>query len=110
MPPDDKSVAWTDGISRLTVEALDAAERGHWDKVQACYHERATWLGHNYVSSNLAQALLAMDARVTAVAQAARAAIEQELAQTQTAHRQWKTLSATLGDTGSVGHQLDRLT
>ena len=107
-PPDEEQVLWTDGVSRLTVEALDAAERGQWDRVEACYQERAKWFRHNRVSPNFAQALLAMDATVIERATAARAVADHNLAQMLTTQRQWKTLSTASRESAPVGGRLDR--
>lgn len=101
--------AWTDGIGRLTVEALEAAERGDWDRVSACYDARRTWFKHNHVMPNLACALLAMDETIMARALVAKAALHQLLVEAAAARSLWKSFSSTLVDGRSVGRQLDRL-
>lgn len=109
-PPDEEVILWTEGVSRLTVEALDAAERGQWEKVEACYLERAKWFRHHHVSSNLAQALLAMDAAVMERAAAAHAAAGQSLAQMVVARKQWRSLSSVSVEGAPVGRHLSRRT
>ncbi len=107
MPPADQPVPWTDGISRLTVEALEAAERGQWDRVEACYRERETWFRHNHVSSNLAQALLAMDTAVLERVTVAHAAVGQALFQAVNVHKQWRTIAGATGEVAPVGGRLN---
>ncbi|GKS59169.1 hypothetical protein YTPLAS18_26960 [Nitrospira sp.] len=99
-----------EGISRLTVEALDAAERGQWDRVQACYEARASRLHHKHVSANLAHALLALDARVMEQVNAAQAATGHALAEARAAQKRWKTLSNTIHETVPIGKRVDRQT
>jgi len=102
------SGAWTDGIGRLTVEALEAAESGDWERVSACYDARRAWFTHNIVMSNLAHALLAMDEAIIARARVAQAALHQQLVEAQAARSRWKSYSSTIMDCRPVGEQLDR--
>lgn len=102
------SSTWTDGIGRLTIEALEAAERADWDRVSACYGARRAWFKSNFVMPNLAQALLAMDQTIMARVRVAQAALHQLLVEATAARSRWKSLSSTITDNRQVGGQLDR--
>jgi hypothetical protein len=102
------STIWTDGIGRLTIEALEAAERGDWDRVSTCYDARRLWFKNNFVMPNLAHALLAMDETIMARARVAQAALHQLLVEAATARSRWKSLSSTIANNRPVGGQLDR--
>ncbi|MFO0775935.1 MAG: hypothetical protein U0172_14850 [Nitrospiraceae bacterium] len=105
------SAASREGVSQLTVRALEAAERGRWDEVEACYQAREAWFRDNPVSPNLARALLAMDQAVMERVSAAQAATGQALTQALTVHRQWRTISASIVEpTTAIGRRLDAST
>lgn len=111
MPESNESLtsgAWTDGIGRLTVEALEAAEQGDWERVSACYDARRAWFTHNVVMPNLAHALLAMDEAIMTRARVAQAALHQQLVDAQAARSRWKSYFSTIMDGRPVGEQLDR--
>ena len=99
-----------DGVSRLTVQALDAAERGQWERVQACYEARDSWLHHNHVSANLAHALLDLDARVMEHVSAAHAATGHALAEARSAQKRWKALSHSVHESVPIGNRVNRQT
>lgn len=107
MPPDDSPGPRSEGVSRLTIQALEAAEQGQWDLVEACYEARAEWFRVNPVSPNLAQALLAMDAAVMERVAAAHAATGQALSSAVTVHKQWRTIADSTVDTMAVGQRLN---
>ena len=99
-----------EGVSRLTVQALDAAERGQWERVRACYDARADWLQHTHVSANLANALLELDARVMEQVSAAHTATGHALAEARVAQKRFKALSHTVHEAAPVGQRVNRQT
>lgn len=107
MPLGDASEPPREGVSRLTIQALEAAERGQWDLVEACYQAREQWFRENPVSPNLAQALLAMDTVVMERVAAAHAAVGQALSSAVTVHKQWRTIADSTGESVAVGRRLN---
>lgn len=93
---------------RLTILALDAAERGDWTSVQTCYREREAQLALASASGAVADRLLEADAVIKDKLGLAKAAIGQLLSETATVRRQMARMDGRDGGSVRVGVTFDR--
>lgn len=62
-------------IERVTLQAVEAAERGDWDRVEACVERRGALMETGSLSVQTRDRLVMWDARVSELAEQARTAI-----------------------------------
>jgi hypothetical protein len=79
-PPHARSPLDTHSIEQLTSQAIEAAQAGDWDRVDACYTARGISLATGVVDRAVAERLLTMDEQVRAAILVAQAGISAQLA------------------------------
>jgi hypothetical protein len=95
-------------LETLSREALDAAERGRWDRVEACYQRRGRLFATTTPSPLLAQRLRDLDRMVAERARIAKAAVEQLMAEATATRRRLDRFASRLDDSKQPSHRVDR--
>ena len=88
-------------IERLTIQALEAALAGDWDRVDACYTARGISLAAYPVDRTFAQQLLIMDEQVRSAILVAQAGITGLLADAAQVRRHLRQLRESSGQLAS---------
>ncbi len=88
-------------IERLTIQALEAARAGDWDRVDACYTARGISLAACRVDRIFAQELLTMDEQVRSAIKVAQAGISGLLADAAQVRRHLRQLRESSGQLAS---------
>ncbi|MBS0168844.1 MAG: hypothetical protein JSR62_00700 [Nitrospira sp.] len=96
-------------IELLTQQALDAAQSGDWDRVDACYEARGERLAGCRMDRVIAQRLLAADDQVRAAILVAQAGLSSQLAEAAQTRRHLRRLRECQGqggmEHGSIHHE-----
>lgn len=101
-PPDDLH-----SIKLLTQQALDAAQSGDWDRVDACYEVRGQKLAGCRMDRTIAQRLMTMDDQVRAAILVAQAGLSSQLADAAQARRHLRRLRECQGQGGVPPGMID---
>ncbi|MDR4480335.1 MAG: hypothetical protein R3B37_11405 [Nitrospira sp.] len=88
-------------IELLTIQALEAARAGNWDRVDACYTERGISLAVCRVDRTFAQELLTMDEEVRTAILVAQAGLSGLLADAVQVKRHLRQLRENSGQLAS---------
>lgn len=104
-PPDDLRT-----IELLTQQALDAAQSGDWDRVDACYEARGQRLAGCRMDRAIAQRLIAVDDQIRAAILVAQAGLSSQLADASQARRHLRRLRECQGqgdaEQGMIHHEV----
>ncbi|CAE6776520.1 MAG: hypothetical protein H8K06_21145 [Nitrospira sp.] len=96
-------------IELLTTQALEAAQCGDWDRVDACYDARARGLASCKIDRACAQRILAVDDRVREAILVAQAGLSSLLADAAQARRHLRRLRESHGqhepEHGTLHHE-----
>ena len=95
-------------IELLTIQALEAARAGDWDRVDACYSARGISLAACELDRTVAQQLLRMDEEVRAAILVAQAGISGQLADAAQVKRHLRQLRESSGQLASERVTIDR--
>ena len=99
----------TFSIEQLTTQALESAQAGDWDRVDACYTARGLGLAAGKVDRTVAQRLVAIDEQVRASILVAQAAISGQLADAAQVTRHLRRLRESSGqlvpESGTIHHE-----
>ena len=90
-------------IELLTTQALEAAQCGDWDRVDACYDARAVRLASSQIDRASAERMLAVDDQVRAAILVAQAGLTNLLADAAQARRHLRKLRDSHGQP-ETGH------
>lgn len=88
-------------IELLTIDALEAARAGNWDRVEACYSARGLSLAACELDRAAAQQLLSMDEEVRSAILAAQAGISAQLTDAAQVKRHLRQLRESSGQLAS---------
>lgn len=88
-------------IELLTIQALDAARAGDWDRVDACYSARGVSLADCSLDRTFAQQLLSLDEEVRQAILVAQAGISGLLAEAAQVTRHLRQLRESSGQLAS---------
>jgi hypothetical protein len=84
-------------VEEWTLAAGGAAERGQWDRVEECYHEREAAMSRAVLSHDQIERMLAVDRRVQAQVLVAKAALAEQLRQSFATRMRLKGLRSGIG-------------
>ena len=87
----------TGELEGWTLAAVQAAERGQWDRVEECYQEREAAMSRAVLSHDQIEGLLAVDRRIQAQALVAKAALAEQLRQSFATRMRLKGLRVGIG-------------
>ncbi len=108
-PRQAKPLHETHSIEELTTEALEAAQAGDWDRVDACYTARGISLATGGVDRTVAQRLVTIDEQVRAAVLVAQAAISGQLGDAAQVTRHLRRLRESsgplAGESGTMHHE-----
>ncbi|MCS6265708.1 MAG: hypothetical protein H8K11_18340 [Nitrospira sp.] len=106
--PDTGSLQDRRSIELLTIQALEAAQAGDWDQVDACYSARERSLAACKPDRTVAQQLLRMDEEVRAAILVAQAGISAQLTDAAQVKRHLRQLRESSGQLASERVTIDR--
>jgi hypothetical protein len=87
-------------VEGWTLAAAGAAERGQWDRVEECYHEREAAMSRAVLSHDQIERMLVVDRRIEAQISVARTAVAEQLRQSLATRLRLKELRSGIGELG----------